>query len=173
MKTFGAAYWKGITAVGKLCEYICAFMGMGMVVLVTVQVILRALNMPLFGIEELLTFPTIWLYFLGGACASFTNSHIECGLVGAVCKNPKMVAISKCISNILASALSVYVLKWAWEYSLYSLKMGKISAILHIPMPVGELVMFAGLALMALFTVSETVRGLFLLKENMKEGGAA
>ena len=77
MKSFGAAYWKGITVIVKICEYICAIMGMGMVALVTVQVILRALNMPLFGIEELLTFPTIWLYFLGGACASFTNSHIK------------------------------------------------------------------------------------------------
>lgn len=173
MKSFGAAYWKGITVVGKFCEAVCAVMGMGMVALVTVQVILRALDMPLFGIEELLTFPTIWLYFLGGACASFTDSHIECGLVGAVCKNPKVVAISHCVSNILASALSVYVLKWAWEYSQYSVKMGKISAILHIPMPVGEVVMFIGLALMALFTVSKTVSGLYHLKDNLKEGGAA
>lgn len=173
MKSFGAAYWKGITVIGKICEYICAIMGMGMVALVTVQVILRALNMPLFGIEELLTFPTIWLYFLGGACASFTNSHIECGLVGAVCKNPRTVAISRIVSNILASALAVYVLKWAWEYSKYSIKIGKVSAILHIPMPVGEVVMFIGLLLMALFTVSETVRNIFHLKDITREGGGA
>lgn len=170
MKSFGAAYWKALTVIGKICEYICSFIGLVMVALVTLQVILRALDMPLFGIEELLTFPTIWLYFLGGACASFTDAHIECGLVGAVCKNPKAVAVSRCIANIFASILSVYVLKWAWEYSLYSIKMGKVSAILHIPMPVGEVIMFVGLALMALFTVSKAISGLVHLKSDMKGG---
>ena len=94
-------------------------------------------------------------------------------MVGAVCKNPRTVAISRIVSNILASTLAVYVLKWAWEYSKYSIKIGKVSAILHIPMPVGEVVMFVGLLLMALFTVSETVRNIFHLKDIAREGGGA
>ena len=94
-------------------------------------------------------------------------------LVGAVCKNPRTVAISRIVSYILASTLAVYVLIWAWEYSKYSIKIGKVSAILHIPMPVGEVVMFVGLLLMALFTVSETVRNIFHLKDIAREGGGA
>lgn len=86
MKTIGTVCLKIVDVMGKICEYICAALALVITLLVFVQVILRALNMPLFGIEELLTFPTIWIYFLGGACASFTNSHIECGLVGAVAK---------------------------------------------------------------------------------------
>ena len=120
--------------------------------------------MPLFGIEELLTFPTIWIYFLGGACASFTDSHIECGLVGAVAKNPKAIAVAKSVANICATGLSIYVLKWA----------SKISAVLKIPMPIGECVILAGLALMALFTLTRTIQNLVALKDVFKkEGGAA
>lgn len=144
-----------------------------MIGLVTVQVVLRALKMPLFGIEEFLTFPTIWIYFLGGACASFTDAHIECGLMGAVSKSPKVVAVARCVANVLASLLSLYVLKWGFAYGQYSLKMNKASAVLHIPMPAGELVILAGLILMALFTVVRTVQGLAALRTTFTKGGAA
>ncbi|MFR5011834.1 MAG: hypothetical protein ACLTDI_13210 [Acutalibacteraceae bacterium] len=33
------------------------------------------------GIEELMLFPIIWLYMLGGANASYEKSHIECGIL--------------------------------------------------------------------------------------------
>ena len=50
--------------------------------LVFIQVILRyVLHHPLMGIEEMLLFPTIWLYFLGGAIASRERNHIECRVV--------------------------------------------------------------------------------------------
>ena len=98
-----------------------------MVFLVTLQVILRFFNMPLFGIEELLTFPTIWVYFLGGACAAYTNSHIECGIVKAVSKNKHAVQITEIVCNIVASALAIYVFDWAVQYSIHSLEIGKNS----------------------------------------------
>lgn len=63
MKTIGTVCLKIVDVMGKICEYICAALALVITLLVFVQVILRALNMPLFGIEELLTFPTIWIYF--------------------------------------------------------------------------------------------------------------
>ena len=60
MKTIGTVCLKVVDVIGKICEYICAALAMIITLLVFIQVILRALNMPLFGIEELLTFPTIW-----------------------------------------------------------------------------------------------------------------
>lgn len=173
MKSYGKAFLKAVDMIGKICELICAALAILMIGLVTVQVILRALKMPLFGIEEFLTFPTIWIYFLGGACASFTDAHIECGLMGAVSKNPKVVAAAKSVANILASLLSLYVLKWAFAYGQYSLKMNKISAVLHIPMRAGELIILVGLVLMALFTVVRTVQGLIALQSTLTKGGAA
>ena len=50
---------------------------LGIAILVFIQVILRyVLHHPLMGIEELLLFPTIWLYFLGSANASVEHTHI-------------------------------------------------------------------------------------------------
>ena len=160
-----------LNILGAVCQGICSVLAIMMVVLVTVQVILRALNMPLFGIEELLTFPTIWLYFLGGACASFTDSHIDCGLIKAVGKNPVLVGAAQCVANTAESLLSIYVISWAWQYLQYSLKMHKTSAVLHIPMPIGESVIFTGLVLMMVFTVARTVQSYIELKKLKAEGG--
>lgn len=171
MKTIGNVCLKIVDVIGKICEYICVVLALIITLLVFVQVILRAMDMPLFGIEELLTFPIIWIYFLGGACASFTDSHIECGLVGAVAKNPKVVAVAKNVANICATALSVYVLKWAVEYAQYSFKTDKISAVLKIPMPIGESIILGGLALMALFTLVRTIENLVALKGIFKNKG--
>lgn len=172
MKNLEAILLKVQSVVGKICELICMYVAAIMIVLVTVQVILRALDMPLFGIEELLTFFTIWLYFLGGATASYTDAHIECGLVNAVCKNPKLVALSQSFANICCSVLSVYVLKWAIPYAQYSVMMGKVSAVLQIPMSIGELIIPIGLVLMAVFTVCKTIISLIHLKDSFVEGGA-
>ena len=50
MKTIGTVCLKVVDVIGKICEYICAALAMIITLLVFIQVILRALNMPLFGI---------------------------------------------------------------------------------------------------------------------------
>lgn len=162
---------KVLDVIGKSCEIICSFLALFMVLLVTVQVILRMFNMPLFGIEELLTFPTIWIYFLGGVCASYTNGHIECGIVEALSKNKRAILVTQLISNIITTVISIYVLKWGMEYSLYSMNLGKKSAVIGIPMPIGECIILVGLTLMAVYVVTKTISSIIHLKANWAEGG--
>lgn len=170
MKTIGTVCLKIVDVMGKICEYICAALALVITLLVFVQVILRALNMPLFGIEELLTFPTIGFTF--GRCLRllYRQPHrMRPG--GCRSENPKVVAVAKNIANICATGLSIYVLKWAAEYAQYSFKVDKISAVLKIPMPIGECIILGGLALMALFTLARTIENLVSLKEILKNKG--
>src|SRR5699024_2120844 len=68
--------------------FLGVLMLVSLLVLVTVQVILRYfLNLPLMGIEELLLFPTIWLYMIGAANASEERSHIEVDIVETFLNN--------------------------------------------------------------------------------------
>ena len=171
MKVLGEKIERFLDIVGNVCEVVCSILVLFMVFLVTLQVILRFFNMPLFGIEELLTFPTIWVYFLGGACAAYTNSHIECGIVKAVSKNKHAVQITEIVCNIVASALAIYVFDWAIQYSIHSLEIGKKSAVLGIPMPIGELAILTGLTLMCVYTLVGTVKNIVKFKEKWEEGG--
>ena len=58
MKTIGNVCLKIVDVIGKICEYICVVLALIITLLVFVQVILRAMDMPLFGIEELFA-PTV------------------------------------------------------------------------------------------------------------------
>jgi len=117
--------------------------------LVFIQVILRyVLHHPLMGIEEMLLFPTIWLYFLGGAIASRDRNHIECRVVTMYVQGTALH-----IANALKAAISLTY--GAYEYLRYALRVGKESDMLYIPLVLGESAVFIGLLLMSIYTAWE------------------
>jgi len=127
-----------------------------------IQVILRyVLHAPLFGIEELLLFPTIWLYMIGGANASWERSHITCGVLSIYIKRPRSIALFNAVKGIVSLAVCAWLTYWAFAYFQYSLKVWKLSATLYIPLFLGESALFIGLFLMSVYTIVE-------LRDDMK-----
>lgn len=96
---------------------------------------------------------------------------LNCGIVKAVSKNKHAVQITEIVCNIVASALAIYVFDWAIQYSIHSLEIGKKSAVLGIPMPIGELAILTGLTLMCVYTLVGTVKNIVKFKEKWEEGG--
>lgn len=127
-------------------------------VLIVVQVFLRyVLQAPLMGIEELLIFPTIWLYMLGGANASQQRNHISCGILTLYIKRPltmKLFNISKALISLI---VSIWLTYWSYWYFVYSLTRWKLSDLLYIPLFFGESAVFIGIVLMTIYTLGELV----------------
>lgn len=136
--------------------FILFLLMMGVMILVFIQVLLRyVLRAPLMGIEELLLFPTIWLYMLGGAAASWERSHISCGILTLYIKRETSMIIFNIIKNILSVIICGWLLYWAYWYFTYSLRVMKESATLYIPLVFGESALFIGLLLMFIYTLVE------------------
>ena len=145
--------WNGIYAVQSVVN---SFLLLATVTIVVTQVFLRyVLKAPLMGIEEILLFPAIWLYMLGGASASWERTHIECGVLTVYIKKPLTMKIFKLIKAILSVGIGCWLLKWAYWYMTYGLRVQKTSAVLHIPMIIGQSAIFIGLLLMILYAVVE------------------
>jgi TRAP-type C4-dicarboxylate transport system permease small subunit len=129
---------------------------MGVMILVFVQVLLRyVLRMPLMGIEELLLFPTIWLYMLGGAAASWERTHISCGILTLYIKRETSMAIFNIVKNVISIVVCGWLMYWAYWYFTYSLRVMKESATLYIPLVFGESSIFFGLLFMFVYTIVE------------------
>jgi len=129
-------------------------------VLVTIQVLLRyVFHLPLMGIEELLLFPAIWLYMLGGASASRDRSHIECGVVVLYIKKERSFALFRLVRTFISVIISFWLTYWAYWFFSYSLRLWKLSDLLYLPMFFGESAIFIGLVLMTLYTVIELIDG--------------
>ena len=139
--------------------FILFLLMMGVMLLVFIQVLLRyVLRAPLMGIEELLLFPTIWLYLLGGAAASWERSHISCGILTLYIKQETSKIIFNLVKNGLSLVVCGWLLYWAYWYFSYSLRVMKESATLYIPLVFGESALFIGLLLMFIYTVVEFVQ---------------
>lgn len=141
--------------------------------MVFVQVLLRyVFKAPLMGIEELLLFPTIWLYMLGGAMASEKRSHITCGILILYIKTQKGMDIFNIIKAFFASLVSIWLSYWGFWYFAYSLRMWKTSDLLYVPMFFGESALFIGLLLMTFYAFYELYeRVINFRKKYMSNGG--
>lgn len=77
---------KGIA---KIAKYFVNFqyglsivMALLLLAMIGYEVVMRyVFKSSLMGVEEVMVFPIIWLYMLGGANASYEKSHIECGIL--------------------------------------------------------------------------------------------
>jgi TRAP-type C4-dicarboxylate transport system permease small subunit len=140
-------------------------------VLVCVQVVLRyVFEAPLMGIEELMLFPIIWLYMLGGANASMDRTHISCGILTLYIHKPLYIAIFHSLKAFISVVVSIWLTYWAYEYFLYSLSMWKESDLLYIPVFYGESAVFIGLVLMTAYSIVEFHDSLALFR-NVDQGG--
>ncbi len=126
--------------------------------LVFAQVILRyVLNLPLMGIEEILLFPAIWLYFLGGSMASQARNHIDCGVLLLYIKKEKSLALFRLVRMVLSVIIGCWATYWAFWFFSYSFDKWKQSDLLYIPMFFGESAIFIGCALMVFFSIIELI----------------
>lgn len=140
---------------------VSAVVAIFLVLLIVGEVILRyALKAPLMGIEELMLVPTIWLYMLGGANASYERSHIECGILTLYMKKEKTICIFQLFKTGISMLLLFWLTYWGWHYLTYSLRLGKVSDLLYIPMVICEGAMFVGYLLMSIYAVRDVVQAI-------------
>jgi len=146
---------KGIAALQKTVVLILLIV---IPLLVVAQVILRyVLQMPLMGIEEIMLFPTIWLYMLGGGVASCERDHIQAGILALYIKKEKSLSVFYLVRTVVSVLISGWLTFWAFKYFLYSMKVWKLSSLLYLPLFFGESAMFIGLVFMTYFTFVELI----------------
>lgn len=132
--------------------------------LVFIQVLLRyVFKAPLMGIEELLLFPSIWLYMVGGISASFKKEHISCGILTLYVTKERSIMIFNIVRDALSLIICGWLTYWAFWYFMYSLNVWKESDLLYIPMFFGESAIFLGLVFMLLYAVLDFYEAVHIL----------
>lgn len=144
----------------KIQKYLSVFMIIMMVALVFIQVVLRSMDLPLMGIEELLIFPTIWLYMLGAANASQERSQISVDVAEVFIKNKKVLIIQSIVKNIVSLIIGAILTYWLFIHFSYSFTMWKLSPLLSMPFFFVESALFVGVLLMTIYTFMDTVRSI-------------
>lgn len=123
------------------------------------QVVMRyILEIPVMGLEELLVYPTLWLYFLGSVNASREDTQIKANVLDVFLKTDRSKLTVRVIADLMSVIVSCWLTYWAWDYFRYALKVWKESPTLYIPTFYAECSVFIGLIMMTIYALSYLIK---------------
>ena len=123
------------------------------------QVIMRDIfEISVMGLEELLVYPTLWLYFLGSVNASREDTQIKANVLDVFLKSDRARLKVRVIADLMSVIISAWLTYWAWDYFRYALKVWKESPTLYIPTFYAECAVFIGLVFMTFFALRNFAR---------------
>lgn len=129
-----------------------------------VQVITRyVLEVPVMGLEEVMLYPTLWLYMLGAVNASREDTHIRANVLEIFLRTPRQHTILAIVGEVLSLAVGLWLTYWAWGFTSYSLRVWKESPTLYIPTFFSDIALLLGMVLMMLFTATHLLRHIRVL----------
>lgn len=122
----------------------------------------------LHGMEEIVVFVGIWLFFIGASLASHRQEHITADVVPQFLAHPVLrnaVVLFTTLVSFVVAALAAW---WAWQWLLWGFQRPAYSTVHGIPMTVTHLAVFTGFVLMGLFTLRDTASQLRALLASLK-----
>jgi len=136
------------------------------------QVVMRyVLELPVMGLDEILVYPTLWLYFLGSVNASREDTQIKANVLDIFLNSQRSRLVVRVIADLMSLVVSIWLTYWAWDYFLYARRVWKESPTLYIPTFWAECAFFLGMGLMTLYTAWHLVkntRELISLSQNAR-----
>ena len=148
---------------------VCALLLLAMI---GYQVIARyVLKANLMGVEELMLFPIIWLYMLGGADASYEKSHIECGILTLYIKKERSICIFETVKRTLCVVILAWLCYWGFFFFSYSLKTWKLADITYAPLFYANIALTVGFVLMEIYAIRDVIAAYRNLFKSLKSGG--
>jgi TRAP-type C4-dicarboxylate transport system permease small subunit len=155
MKKFVLFIWNALV---YLQRWFLIIAGCLITVLVFIEVMLRyVFESPLFGIEELIVFIAMWLYFIGAALGAHERSHIKADVIHVWVKSARGMAIIHTINSVITVTLSAIMASWCYDYFLFGIQKGGQSPALRIPLVLPQSAVFVGAILMTLYFFVELV----------------
>ena len=137
------------------------------------QVLMRyVFELPVMGLDELLVYPTLWLYLLGSVNAAREDTQIKANVLDVFLKTDRSRLTVRVIADTFSVIVSCWLTYWAWDYFLYAKKVWKESPTLYIPTFWAECSLFVGMALMTCYSswyLYKNARNLFTAPTPAKE----
>ena len=117
------------------------------------QVLMRyVFELPVMGLDELVVYPTLWLYLLGSVNAAREDTQIKANVLDVFLKSDRSRLVVRVIADSMSVIVSCWFTYWAWDYFLYAKRVWKESPTLYIPTFWAECSLFVGMALMTAYS---------------------
>ncbi len=155
-----SAVWCGLVKVFRFLMIIGAYLCAGMIF---AEVFFRyVLNLPIFGINELVLLVGIWLYFIASVYGAFEKTHIQVSVMHLFLKG-KPLAASRALASAITTFLSIFMIQWSYAYISWSIKLHGITPALRIPLILYQVSILFGAVFMFFYFFAELVDNFFII----------
>lgn len=150
----------------KLQRFILIISSLAIVVGLGITVFMRYfIQSDLFGLEELLLIPALWLYFIGASFGAYDKYHVTADLLNVYLKNPFIKRVILIITTTVTLIVSIVMLVWAFEFIIWSVQSGAKSSAWKIPMYIPQSSVLFGFLLMTLYFARDFIE--IIMKDNV------
>jgi len=133
------------------------------------QVIMRYIfELPVMGLDEILIYPTLWLYLLGSVNASREDTQIKANVLDIFLKADRAKLVVRIIADVMALVVALWLTYWAWDYFKYALRVWKESPTLYIPTFYAECTFLIGLVMMSIYAAWYLLKNILAFKSTPK-----
>lgn len=161
------------TVLSEILRIIMFLSGLSLAVLMFIQVVMRALNSPFLGFEELTVLLGLWCYFSGIAYATRTRGHITGGIVNLVIKSERSKTKIRLVVDFTCSITAVYFVILALNYFGFVAGSERKSVAMEWPRYLWVASMVFGFTLTSLYFVLRTAQDFINLRTPNTNLGAA
>ena len=141
---------KGIA---KIAKYFVNFqyglsivMALLLLAMIGYEVVMRyVFKSSLMGVEEVMVFPIIWLYMLGGILTLYI-------------KKEHSMLIFNLVKRIICVVILAWITYWSFYYFYYSLTTWKVADITYAPLFFANLAMTVGFVLMLIYAIRDVIQ---------------
>lgn len=142
-------FWKGLLKAQKIIMFLTSILVVG---LISYGAALRYLfKADFFGLEDIILVVSFWMYFIGGAYASYDKSHISAEVIPTYIKNKRTRSIVVLLASLITTILSWLLTYWGFLLTLWGIEMFAKTPALGIPYVIPQGAIFIGLALMSFY----------------------
>ena len=143
-------FWNSILSAQRLVMFVTSIC---VLFLIASAAFMRYfLQKDFYGMEDIVLIMAFWMYFMGGAYASYEKSHISAEVVSAYVKNEQNKRILRLIASGVTAVLSWIFSYWGFLLVLWALESPKTTVMLHIPVIVPQTAIILGFFLMCLYS---------------------
>lgn len=150
--------WKAFVAVNRGLLLLCCLIAVGTI---AASVLMRyVFKSDLYGLEEIVTLATMWLYFMGGVDGSYEDSHIDADVLSLFVKSDKVKRIFKIFIKVVCLVVSIVFAKWGLDYLKWAAAVGGMTQTLRIPMLLSRIPLSIAFILMVIFNIYHLVNAI-------------
>ena len=151
-------WWKAFVAFNRGLLLFCCLIAVGTIF---ASVLMRyVFKSNLYGLEEIVTLATMWLYFMGGVDGSYEDSHIDADVLSLAIKSEKVKRVLKIIIKAVCLVVSIVFAKWGIDYLNWAVAVGGVTQTLRIPMLLSRMPLSIAFILMVFFNLYHLINAI-------------